>query len=477
MFWAYGSYVGGRLGVLLSIAILARLLSPAEFGLVAFALTVTALLDTLADLGVAQALVVARDDVERKADTSWTLGLLIGVALAAATALLAPVAADFYDEDEVAPILVVLGLNFVIRGAGTTHYALAQRDIAFRSRTAAELADVLVRGAVGIAAALAGAGAWSLVFGYLAGSTAMTATLWRMIPFRPRFRIRRADARGLLRFGGAIAFLDALSALVANVDYVVVGRVLGQTDLGVYSLGYRLPELLIINLSVVAGLVLFPAFASIGRDRLDSLGEAFLTSLRYTLMVAVPLTIGMIVLAGPIVDVAFGDQWDRAAEVMRVIALFALAVALGIPAGTAYKSLERVDILIKLAIPRAALAVGGIIAVADQGMVAIAAVQAAVAGLFAAIGIVLASRLLGTGLRAIGVAVWPALAAGAPLAAVAFAGHELLGGHPVLALIATTAAGAAVYLGVLWLVAPAALMRLWRTAFPPPTPAAPPAQP
>ena len=462
MFWAYGSYVGGRALVLLSVAVLARLLTPGEFGLVAFALTVTTLLDAVAGLGVAQALVVARDDILRKANTAWTLGLLLGLGLALVTVAIAPLAAEFFGDDEIVPILAALGLTFLIRGAGSTHYALAQRDIEFRPRTAAELADVIVRGSVGVVAALLGAGAWSLVLGYLAGSTAMTLTLWRLVDFRPRLAISRRDAGTLLRFGGGLAVLGALSAVIANTDYLVIGRVLGETELGLYSLAYRLPELLIMNLSVIAGVVLFPAFSALAREEL---GRAFLTSLRFTMIVTVPLTLGLAVLAEPVVAIAFGDQWDGAVDAMRVIALACFIFTLGIPAGTAYKSVERLDVLIKLAIPRTVITVAAIVAVADEGIVAVAAAKAAVSAVFELLGIVLAARLLGTGLARIAGALAPGLLAGAVMAPVLLGVRGAVDGD-VLTLVLAAAAGAVVYLGALWLLVPDALRRFWRLAFP-----------
>jgi PST family polysaccharide transporter len=343
-----------------------------------------------------------------------------------------------------------------------THFALAQKEIDFRTRTIAELSDVVVRGAVGVALALAGAGAWSLVIGYLAGSAAMTASLWALVPWRPRIGIVRSDVRSLLRFGGAITALDVLSAIIANVDYIFVGRVLGAAPLGLYTLGYRLPELLVVNLAVVAGLVLFPAFAGIERS---GLGDAFVTSLRYTLMVGIPLSVGLAVLAEPVTLAAFGDQWHGSVAVMRVLTVFAFAVTIGMPAGTAYKSLGRVDVLLKLAIPRAILAVTAIAIFADQGIVAVAACQAGVAALFAAIGIALAARLLGTGGRQIATAALPAVSAGVPLAVVLLAVEHTLD-DPWLTLAAALPLGAVTYVGALWLVAPDALRRLWRTAFP-----------
>jgi PST family polysaccharide transporter len=462
MFWAYGSYVGGRALVLVSTAILARLLGPEEFGLVAFALAVTAMLDVFADLGVSQALIVTRD-LRDKAHTAWTLSVLFGTGSMLVTFALSPLAGAFFREDEVAPLLAVLGVNFLLRSLGATHYALAQRDIDFRKRTAAELADVLVRAGVGIAAALAGAGAWALVLGYLAGTLAMTVTLWTIVSFRPRPRIVRAHSSTLLRFGGGLAVLDVLSVIIANVDYLVIGRVLGQTPLGLYTLGFRLPELLIVNMSVVAGQVLFPAFANIGKGRL---ADPFLTSIRYTVMVSLPLTIGLAMLAGPIIQVAFGDRWDGAVEAMRILAVFAFAITVGIPAGTAYKSLGRVDVLIKLAVPRCAAAVIAVVLVAGQGIEAVAAAQAAVAGTFAVIGILLAARLLETGLTPILRSLWPSVVAGAGLAGALAATDALVSGA-LLTLLVAAPVGALAYGATLWVVAPSAVRRLWHMARPP----------
>jgi O-antigen/teichoic acid export membrane protein len=457
--------------VLLSVAILAHLLSPAEFGLVGFALTVTALLDTISDFGVSQALVVAEDDEKFKdrATTAWTLSFLMGLGLTVLTIAVSPLAADFFGEPDLQPLLAVLGLNFLLRGAGATHFAIAQKWIDFRTRTAAEMADVVVRGGTGVALALAGAGAWSLVLGYLAGTTALTIVLWILVPFRPKPKLALPHVGGLVRFGGGLALLDVLGAVTANIDYVLVGRVLGATELGLYLLGFRLPELLIMNLSLVAGLVLFPAFAGVPRERVM---DAFLTSFRYMLMVTVPLTVGLIVLAEPLTLVAFGDQWRDSIPAMQVLSLFAFAVTIGIPAGTVYKSLGRVSVLIALAIPRTILAVTTIAIFVNQGIVAVAASQAAVAGIFAMIGIGLASRLLAAEPRQILAGAWPSLAAGAVLAGLL--GLVVWGiDTPLFALVVGVPFGALAYLGALWIVASDSLRTLWATAFPAPDSAGP----
>jgi len=463
MFWAYGSYVGGRLLVLCSIAILARLLTPADFGLVAIAFTATVILDGITDLSLSQALIVADDeDVERRADTAWTVNMLVAVTLTLATVLFAPAAARFFEADELRTLLPVLAVNFILRAAGTTHFALAQRQIDFRTRTVAEMADVVVRGAVGIGLALAGAGAYSLVGGYLAGSLVLTATLWILLPWRPRVRIRRDDLRAMLGFGGGLTAVGLMSVAISNADYVLIGRELGQTQLGLYTLGYRLPELLILNLAIVAGMVLFPAMVGVARA---GLADAFLTSLRYTLVVAAPLAVGLAILAEPLVLVLFGDQWRSSVAVMQVLALFSFAYAIEIPAGTAYKSIGRVDVILMLAVPRTILAVAGILLFVDRGIVAVAVSQAAVAALFAVIGSICAARMLGTGGRRIWRAAWPVLAAAAALGATLWIVTYLIE-DPYLCIAAGAALGAPVYLGCLWLVSRDVLEKLWRLAFP-----------
>lgn len=450
MLWAYSSYVGGRVLVLISTAILARLLVPEEFGVVALALIFMALLETVKDLGLSQALVAApEDEVLDQADTVFVSSVAMGAVLALAAAAMAPLAALFFDEPQLVALVPVLGLNFFIRSLGSTHYALAQKRLDFRSRTAAEFADVVVRGLTGIVLALAGLGVWSLVIGYLVGTTTLTVTLWLLVKWRPSYHLRRDQLPSLLRFGGTLTGVDVIAAVISNVDYVFVGKLLGPAALGLYTLGYRLPQLVIVNLSAVAGQVLFPAFANVERR---SLARAYLVAFRYTLMISFPLAAGMALLAEPLVLAAFGPNWTGAVGAMEVLTVYAFAVTVGIPAGTVYKAVGRADVLLKLAVPRAALLIFALFLVADEGIVAVAACQAAVAGLFSVIGLALAARLLAVEpLRILG-AIWPPLVAAAAMAAIIFAVARPIE-SPWLSLIAAGIVGAPVYLGALWITA------------------------
>lgn len=455
--WAYASFVGGRLLVLASMAVLARLLTPRQFGIVGFALTFLAFISMLKDLGLNQALVAYRgDDIEERAGTVFAASVGIGALMSLATVALAPLAADFFGQPRLVAIVPVLGLNFFVQAIGGTHYALAQRQLNFRSRAGAETADVLVRGATGTALALLGAGVWSLVLGYVVGSIVKTVGLWILVPWRPRGRLRRAHLQGMIGFGGTLAVVDIVSAMIGNVDYLFVGKILGAGALGLYTIGYRLPELIIMNLSVIAGVAMFPAFAQVKRSLLR---HAYLVGFRYTIMVALPLTAGMLVLAKPMVLALFGAKWAPAAGPMRMLALFALAITVDIPAGTVYKATGRARILLALSIPKLVLLCTGLALFTHDGIVVAAACQTALAAGFLSVGICLVWRLLGVSPRMLWWEARPIVLSVAAMSAVILLLHYVIG-SPWPTLAACLPAGAATYGLALWLLAPRAVADL-----------------
>jgi len=306
---------------------------------------------------------------------------------------------------------------------------------------------------IGIALAVAGAGVWSIVLGYTVGTLAMTAALWLLVPWRPRIRLKLEDLSGMIAFGGALTAVGIIGAVLGATDDLIVGKVLGTTQLGLYNIAYRLPELLIMNLSLVAGQVLFPAMATLPRD---SLPDAFLRALRYTLIVGLPLTVGLGILAEPFLVTTFGEK--------QVMTLWTLMAPIGIIIGTAYKSLGRADILLKLAIPQAVILVPAIILVAHHGIVLVAACQAAVALSFTCLALVVAKRVLVLRWSDIWAALWPPTAAAAAMAAALLL-ISSRGWNDVVTLIAALLVGGLVYVVALWLVARESIRYLLATAF------------
>jgi O-antigen/teichoic acid export membrane protein len=463
MAWAYGAYVGGRMLVLVAMAILTRLLTPADFGVVALTTTFMLFLDAVRDLGLAQAVIVGdpRDGPER-AQTAFVWSVLIGATLTVATILLSPAAASFFDEPDLRHLLPLMGSTFLLRSLGSTHYALARKDINYRVRTFSELSDVIVRGVVGIVLALMDAGALALVAGFVAGAATSTVVLWLQVRFRPRLRITRLHLGNMLAFGGMLTLVDIGAVLAYNLDYVFIGKILGASALGFYTIAFRLPELVVINLAAVAGDVLFPAYAIVDRERLRS---AYLVALRYTAMLTLPIVAVLVVLAPALIRVLFGDQWGESASVMQILSISALLTTLTIPCGTVFKVTGKAWVLVAITLPDLVVLVILLAIFTDEGIRAVALISAALGATGLPLVTLIASRQLRLPYLANVRAILPSVLGAAVMGLAMLGADELISGALVTLLVALPV-GAAVYLAGLLLFARDDLRRLQRMAFP-----------
>lgn len=448
--WAMAGAGAGKLLTLASIAVLARLLAPAEFGLFAFALVYVAYLETLGDLGSGTALIYWPDRTRDVAQVAFVLNLLTGAAWCLLTWLVAPAVAAFFHTPAGAPILRALGASFVLKGLGNTHDALCKKDLRFRARLVPEVGLAAVKGALTIALALGGLGVWSLVWGHLVATGARTALLWRIVPWRPAWRWPRGLLRPVLAYSGWIVVVNVVAAVVHHVDYVVVGRMLGVAALGYYQLAYKIPETVVILLVWQTSMVLFPAFAR-ARATGGDLARTYLSAFRYFALLAVPAAVSLCVLAEPLVLALFGESWRPSIPILRALAIYAGLRALGTHAGDVVKAQGRPKLLAAIGVVKALVLVPLLVVAARWGGSAtiVAATMAATAGVLILLDFGLARRIAGISLRSVAAAFGASLAPAAVLAVVltawvhwaANAGHVVvLGGAAGLGLVAYLAA-------------------------------------
>lgn len=347
--WNFSAYFLGKIVVLISTSILARLLAKSDFGLVTAALVAINYLSVFKDLGLGVALIQRKGDIKEAANTVFSINLFIGFALSIIIIPLAPLVATFFRDPQVIPVLRWMGVSFVINALGSVHTNWLLRDLDYRRKVAPELAGALVKGGLSIGMAYLGYGVWSLVFGQIAGAIASVILVWIILPWRPQFSIDRNVAGSLMKFGASVTAIDIMTQITDNIDYLIVGRFFGLVPLSIYSLAYRLPEMLLIGNLWVMGGVVFPAFASI-QDRPEDLRRGFLASVRVVELFAVPICLGLLIAADPIVRVVFGDQWLEAIPVLRVLAVYAWFYSLGYHVGGFYKAIGRPDILLRLSL-------------------------------------------------------------------------------------------------------------------------------
>ncbi len=446
--WNYLSWFLSKALLLVSTAVLARLLTPAEFGIVGFAVVVVAYLTVLRDVGLGGALIQRREDVEDAADTVFVVNLFLGMVLTLVTALIAPWVAAYFGEPQITAMLRVLGVTFVLQSLGTTHLVRLQRDLAFARKLVPDVAQSAVRAAVAIGAAVAGLGAWALIIGQVAGVIASSLLAWVVFPWRPQLRVTRRLLRPLVRFGAPLLGVDIIHAVVGNLDYLIVGKVLGASALGLYTLAYRLPELLLLGVVAVLNRVVFPAFASV-QDDLERLRAGFLKSIRYIQMAVVPIGLGLIVAAEPIVRVTLGSDWLDVVPVLRVLAAFALLSSSMVADGDVYKAVGRPGILARIAVLKLGLLVPALLIGVQHGLVGVALAHFSTTAVVKLVRAVIVTRMLELRLRDLGRTFLPTVIAGAVMVAVVVptltATAEF---ESIVRLVAAITVGAASYLTV-----------------------------
>jgi PST family polysaccharide transporter len=455
--WAGAADAGGKLLVFGATLVLARLLVPSEFGLVAFCLSIIYALDYISDLGLGAALIY-RSDAEdpRISSTAFWIGVGGSLILYGICWLIAPLLADVGPGDEIIPLFRVLALQFPVAALGKAHEYRLRRSLEFRTLFGPRLANGLTKGVLSITLALAGLGAMSLVIGQVAGWLAQSVGLWLVHPFRPRLTIARRELSSMMRFGLGIVAVGVLGQGAKNFDYLIVGAKLGAAALGVYYLAFRLPELVILTGFRVAGDVLFPFYARLRGARLegidDDLRRGYLQTVRLGAMVAWPVAFGLAALALPLVLTLYGDEWRAAAAPMAWVAIWAGLASLATMPGAVFKALGRSWLLTATGVMQIAVLFPAIWFAAPYGIAAVAAAQVGEKVISLTLLGVITGRVLGLRWYATFEAAAPALGLSALMGAILYG--LTLAVPPGAALALGIPLGAALYLLLLRQVVP-----------------------
>jgi PST family polysaccharide transporter len=374
--------------------------------------------------------------------------------------LLAPVVADFFRVGDDAWLFRLAALNPLLRGLGNIHDSLLLRSMRFRARTLPELTLAAVRGVVSVTLAFAGLGAEALVIGLLAGTASWTVVHWIRTPFKPTFALDLDVVRSMASYGSGATMLNVISAVALRVDQAAIGRVLGERALGLYTIAFRIPELLIESVSWNMSRVAFPGLS---RQRMAD-EEGVLAATRrivhFQSLYAVPVAAGLAVLGPPLIVTLFGAQWAAAGGVASAVAVTSGLSAVGFPLGDTFKALGRQRVLVALNLLQLPIYVGVVVAVASEGILAVAWARTGAEFFHLILVAFAASRVLKASTAAFGRAAGPGLAAGAGM--LLGAGAVRLA-WPDLWLLPLLAGGAAGLLGAtasLRLLAPAAFREI-----------------
>ena len=327
--------------------ILARLLTPADFGVVAVAMIALNFSQMFWDAGLGRALIQTEEAPEKAANVVFWVNAVMGFVIYAILFLAAPAIAAFFHSPASMPVLRVLGLQLVIGSLSAVQASLLTRELNFRWLFWIKLATVFIPAGFSIPLAYCGYGVWALVAGHLASSVLNLGLLWSKSPWRPSWQFDWLLARRLFRFGVWVLGESLAAWFFVWGDNLLVGRFLGVDALGVYSVGWNI-SLMVFALILNPFLpVLYPAFSRLQGD-LQALGATFHKVNRIVVALALPMGVGLLLVGPLLTGVLFGDKWQGLGLVLSLIGfMHGMTWVVGINPEV-YRALGRPDVNTKL---------------------------------------------------------------------------------------------------------------------------------
>ena len=448
--WTIVDNWGRQLLGFVVFVILANLLHPADFGLVALAVVFVNFAQVFVDQGMGDAIIQRKELSRSHIDTAFWVAMGTGLVLTLAGVVLAIPVAAVLNQPELQPILQVLSLTFVLSAMRTIQTDLLRRELAFRSLAVRSIVATVAGGIAGVAMAYSGFGPWSLVGQQVASACASVLTLWWVLPWRPGLRFSREHFRSLFSFGINVVGTDVVAFFARNSDNLLVGALLGTRPLGLYAVGYRMldtTQVLIINISRKMA---FPALATVQNDH-DRIERAYFKLTRVSNALILPAYACLALVAPELVVVLLGSVWRDSGPVAGVLFLIGPVLALQAFSSALFYAVGKPRIDFQFRLLTMAVRIAGFFIAVPFGIVAVAIAFAMSAYVLLPVNLYWQRRYAGIPVLAYlsqlrGLAVATSLMALAVGAVKVFAG----GVAPVTLLAVEVVVGAAAYVAALW---------------------------
>jgi O-antigen/teichoic acid export membrane protein len=312
--------------------ILARLLTPEDFGLLGIALLSISALETFSKTGFDSALIQKKENVESYLDTAWTVSALRGIVLFSILLFSAPLIARFFNSPEAALIIRVIALYTLLAGLRNIGIIFFQKELEFNKQFSYEFSATLVDLTVAITLAFILRNVWALVWGGLAARFLRLVLSYVLHPYRPGIKIDREGFQELFGFGKWVFTSGILVFLVTQGDDILLGKLLGVTALGLYQMAYTLANLPATEVTHMISKITFPAYSKFQED-LPRLREAYLKVLQFTTFVSFPLAGGIFVFASDFIRIFLGNKWMPMVPAVQVLVLAGLVRSIAATTG------------------------------------------------------------------------------------------------------------------------------------------------
>jgi O-antigen/teichoic acid export membrane protein len=349
--WTSVSVVVERILGIITIAFLARLLEPKDFGLVAICTIVLGIISSFTDIGFESAIIQRKTEVSSAATTAFFITIALGICNYGLLFLLSKPIAYFYSNEAIENLMKVLSLTLVIGSFTRVHNFLLAKELQFRKKMVCEIVPSIIYSFVSVPLAYAGFGVWSIVYGELAKSITRNLFLILLTRWRPDMHFNFKIARELIGYGKHVMFNNVLNFASDNIDNAVVGKYLGLTNLSFYKMSYNaaaMPQQISYN---ILGRVAIPAFAKVQENQKVST-ELYYRFLEYSSYIFVPAFLGLFIISSEFINLLYGPKWQAAIPLFQALIIFGLARTIRMFSDCFFLGTGKPEILLKVTFMR-----------------------------------------------------------------------------------------------------------------------------
>ncbi|MBR4793309.1 MAG: lipopolysaccharide biosynthesis protein [Bacteroidaceae bacterium] len=353
---AADAYLGYCVTLIVGI-ILARLLSPDEYGLIGLTTIFIVVLESIVDSGFSTSLIRKKDVTEDDYNTMFYTNLGVSIVMYVVLFFCAPLISSFFDREELVSLVRVMGLLIIIQALSIVQYTVLSKRIDFKTKTKASLLSAIISGVIGVGMAFTGFGVWALVGQRLSKEFFYTMLLWVFNKWWPKLRYSIDSLRYMWGFGWKLLLSGLLDRTWAQLYQVVVGKFYNPSTLGQYSKGKEFPSFLSVNFQTIIGRVTYPVLAEV-QDDTTRLVSAYRRIIKTTMFVTVISVISLGAVSEPFIFCLIGPQWQQAATFMPFICFSMSLYPLHAINLNMLKVLGRSDIFLYLEIVKKIIAIG-----------------------------------------------------------------------------------------------------------------------
>jgi len=371
--WASVSQLGRQIIQYTTTIILAALLTPSDFGLMAMAIVIVGFLEIFKDLGTAAAIIQNQNLSDESLSSIFWVNVGFGALVAFIVFLAAPLGAEFYNNSKIEDILKVLSISFIWSSFGIVQKKLLEKELKFDLLAKIELIGVAIGAVVGITLALLEFGVWSLVFQSLSIAVITTSLLWIINSWRPTIFFSYQKIKPIISYSLNLVGYNVFNYFVRNTDYLLIGKYLGERELGHYYLAYKIMLSPLQNVSLVVSRVIFPIYSKRQNDN-ERFRKIYSKVANAISFLTFPLMIGVFVLSDLFAVTFFNNKWDTAllALLLMILAPVGLIQSIATTTGSIYQAKGKTDWMFRWGVISGIIYVTGFFIGLNWGVIGVA---------------------------------------------------------------------------------------------------------